>query len=286
MALTDFIPAIWSANILANLNKDHVYGQAGVVNRDYEGTITAHGDRVKINSIGRITTFDYTRNVDMPAPEVLTSDQRELVISEARGFNFYVDDIDKAQTMPKVMTEATREASYALSEDADQFLGSLYVDGQTPLGTAAAPLELTPEDAYELLVDLDIRLKDESVKGPRTAVVPPWFYGLVRKDQRFIATGGAQAETLLRNGEVGSVAGIRLLESVNVPTVTDGTAGTSHVIQVSTPQARSFAEQIVNTEAYRPERRFGDALKGLHVYGGKVIRPEALASAIVQKASA
>lgn len=278
MALTNFIPTIWAANILANLNIDHVYAQPGVVNREYEGLISGFGDTVKINSMGRVTTFDYTKNVDMPAPEVLTATQRELRITEARAFNFYIDDIDKAQAQPALMGPATSEAAYALSADVDAFVGALYVDGTAPLGSAAAPIVLSPADAYDLLVDLDIKLKNQRITGPRTAVVPTWFYGLVRKDPRFIT---AEGSTLLQNGYVGRVASVNVVESQNVPTLGTG-AAKAWVLQVSTPAARSFAEQIVETEAYRPERRFGDALKGLHVYGGKVVRPEALVSAIVQ----
>lgn len=285
MTLSNFIPAVWSGNILANLNTAHVYAQPSVTNRDYEGQIRAYGDRVKINQIGRVTVFDYTKNVDMPAPEILTDSQRELVIDQAKAFNFVIDDIDKAQTMPKVMGEATRESAYSLSDIADRYLAGLYVGAGTNIGSTVAPLTLADAAAaYELLNRLNVALNTANVpRGQRTAVVPPWFAGMLNLDQRFVGAGAAGAAQTLANGFVGRAAGFDVVESNNVPTATDATAGVSFKIQVSTPRARSFAEQIVETEAYRPERRFGDALKGLHVYGGKIVRPAEMAVAHVKE---
>jgi N4-gp56 family major capsid protein len=285
VTLNNFIPAVWAGNLLSNLNKSLVYAQAAVSNRDYEGDIRAYGDRVKINQIGRVTVFDYTKNTDMPAPETLTDNQRELVIDQAKGFNFVIDDIDKAQQNPKVMAEATREAAYALGDVADQYLAGLYVTAAGNLGSTAAPLTFDAfGDAYELLVDLNTLLKEGNVPtAGRAAVVPPWFTGLLSKDQRFVGAAAAGSAQTLANGWAGRAAGFDVFESNNVPTATDGTAGTSFKIQVSTPQARAYAEQIVETEGYRPERRFGDALKGLHVYGGKIVRPEAMAVAHIKR---
>lgn len=285
MTLSNFIPAVWAGNLLSNLNKAHVYAQPGMVNRDYEGEIRGAGDRVKINSIGRVTIFDYTKNTDMPAPEVLTDAQRELIINQSKGFNFLIDDIDKAQTKPKVMQEATREAAYALSDQADRYVAGLYVDAGENIGSTVAPETLaTPADAYNLLVELAILLDENDVASQnRQVAVPPWFHGQLQLDDRFVKVGSVASDAVLRNGVVGEAAGFTIVKSNNVPTAVDGVAGTSFKIQASTPMARSFAEQIVETEAYRPERRFADALKGLHVYGGKVVRPEALAVAHVKR---
>lgn len=278
MSLNNFIPAVWSGNLLSNLNKAHVYAQPGLVNRDYEGDIKGAGDRVNINQIGRVTVFDYVKNTDMPAPEVLTDNQRTLIIDQAKGFNFGIDDIDKAQTQPKVMTEATKEAAYALAEATDKFVAGLYTAAATNVGSTVAPSTVaSASDAYDYLVQLSVALDEQSVsRGNRQVVVPPWYLGLLSKDNRFVGAG-VSSDAILRNGFQGSAAGFDIVMSNNVPTATDATAGVSFKIQASTPQARSFAEQIVETEAYRPEKRFGDALKGLHVYGGKVVRPEALA---------
>lgn len=278
MTLALFIPAIWSASLLVNLRKRHVYGQPSVSNTDYEGEISAFGDRVKINAIGAVTVFTYTRNTDMPAPETLTDAQLELVIDQAKGFNFQIDDLDARQQKPKLMNAATQEAAYALADVADTFLAGFYTDAGSETGTQAAPLAplATPGEAYELIVDASVALDELDIPSEgRAAVVPPWFHGLIEKDDRFVKAGTATSDAVLRNGFVGSANGVMIHKSNNVPVVNNGVDDVTK-IQVTTPEARSYAEQILKTEAYTPERRFGDALKGLHVYGAKVVRPEAM----------
>lgn len=278
MTVTNFIPAIWSASLLVNLRKRLVYGDPSVVNTDYEGEISQYGDRVKINAIGTVTVFTYTRNVDMPVPETLTDAQLELIVDQAKGFNFQIDDLDARQTKPKLMNAATQEAAYALADVADQFLAGFYASATSNLGTHAAPLApiTDPAKAYELIVDAGVALDEQNIPSEgRVAVVPAWFYGLIEKDARFVASGSEKSSQDLRNGVSGDANGTRIVKSNNVPAPTNGTNNVTK-IQVSTPAARSFAQQILKTEAYTPERRFGDALKGLHVYGGKVVRPQAL----------
>lgn len=276
MAINNFIPTIWSARLLQNLQKTLVYGQAGVINRDYEGQIKAYGDTVKINNIGRISVGDYTKNQDMPSPETLTDETRTLVIDQAKFFNFQVDDVDKIQQNPKLMDEAMREAAYALRNAADQFIASHYVDAYHQIGNDATPVTPTKNDAYEYLVDLSVKLDEADVpEQGRFVIVPPWYEGLMLKDDRFVKTGSMPAEERLMNGVIGKAAGFVVLKSNNVPKVTG--ANENYKIIAGHSIAWSFAEQVNQVEAYRPEKRFADAVKGLHLYGCKVIRGEALA---------
>lgn len=281
MAINNFIPTIWSARLLQNLQKTLVYGQAAVINRDYEGEIRSYGDTVKINNIGRISVGDYTKNTNMPDPETLTDETRTLVIDQAKFFNFQVDDIDKIQQHPKLMDEAMREAAYALKNAADQFIASHYVDAAQTIGSDTSPVEPTKTDAYEYLVDLSVKLDEADVpEQGRWVIVPPWFEGLMLKDDRFVKTGSLPAEDRLVNGVIGRAAGFLVLKSNNVPKVAaDATTGVqeNYKIIAGHPMAWSFAEQVNQVEAYRPEKRFADAVKGLHLYGAKVIRGEALA---------
>ena len=114
MSLNNFIPAVWSAQLLTDLQKSLVY--ANLCNRDYEGEIRAFGDQVKINSIGDVTIGSYTKNTDISAAETLTDAQRILIINQAKYFNFQIDDIDKAQQTPKVMSAAMQKAAYGLAD--------------------------------------------------------------------------------------------------------------------------------------------------------------------------
>ncbi len=104
-------------------------------------------------------------------------------------------------------------------------------------------------------------------------LVPAWFHGLLRKDDRFVKAGTTRSDLVLRNGEVGQAAGMTVLESNNVP----NTAGAKFKIIAGYPGAITYAEQIAQVEAYRPEKRFADAVKGLHLYGCKLIRPSGIA---------
>lgn len=268
-----FIPNIWSGQLLLSLRKALVYGQPGIINRDYEGEIKAAGNSVKIHNFGAISIFDYEKNTDMPAPETLTDEELTLTISQSKGFNFQIDDIDKAQQNPKIMAAAMSDAAYRLADAADKFIASLYVDSGTQIGTDAAPVIPTKLTAYDLLVDMAVALTEKNVpKEGRFAIVPPWLYGLLLKDDRFVKSGTASAADTLKNGEIGEASGLTVLQSNNVPS----NAGAKYKILAGHNMAWSFADQISKVEAYRPEKRFGDAVKGLHVYGAKVVRPDSL----------
>jgi hypothetical protein len=283
MSLQNFIPTIWSARILSALEKSHVFGQTNVVNREYEGEIRERGDSVKINSVGDITIKDHERNTDIEGAEELNDGSQMLVIDQGKYFNFGIDDVDKAQTNANVMGEAMKRAGYGLRDKSDQFVASSHVlvPASNLIGTDAAPIVPTKETAYEYLVDLNTKLDEANVPTEeRFCVVPPWFEGLLLKDGRFVAAGTSKTDETLRNGMIGRAAGFDILKSNNTP----NTAGTLYKIIAGHSIAYSYAEQIVKVEGYRPEKRFSDAIKGLHCYGGRLVRPYAWAVATFNKA--
>ena len=275
MSVTNFIPTIWSARLLRHLDMKHVY--ANLLNRDYEGEIKNFGDTVKINQIGDVEIKDYTRNQDIEAPDDLSGKQLMLTIDQAKYFNFAVDDVDNAQTNPKLMDKAMQRAGYGMNDVTDQFAANLLyvgVDATNILGTDDSPIVPTADDAYDALVDLSTLLTEANVPmDGRWAVIPAWYHGMLLKDKRFVGNGTDYNKAILEGGEVGVAAGFRILLSNNVP----NTTGTKYKIIAGTNEAGSYAEQILKTEAYRPEKRFSDAIKGLHVYGAKVLQPKCLA---------
>ncbi|AXF32511.1 phage capsid protein [Bacillus subtilis] len=278
MALNNFIPTLWSARLLYNLQKNLVYGQPGVINRDYEGEIKNLGDSVTINNIGRVSVGDYTKNADMDSPQTLDDQSRKLVITEMKYFNFQIDDVDKIQQNPKLMDEAMKEAAYALKNKADSFIASQYVNAAHTIGSDTNVVSPTKNDAYEYLVDLSVKLDEADVpEQGRWAVVPPWYEGLMLKDDRFVKAGNMSSEDRLMNGVVGQAAGFLILKSNNAPVSTPEGGTENHKIIAGHNIAWSYADQAAQVEAYRPEKRFADAVKGLHLYGAKVTRPEALA---------
>lgn len=275
MSVAKFIPTLWSARLLAHLDKAHVY--AALVNRDYEGEIRNFGDTVKVNQIGDVTIKNYVKGRDIDDPEELDGDQQELKIDQAKYFNFSIDDVDNAQTNPKLMDEAMQRAAYGMNDTTDGFLANLMAVGAINngdnLGSDEAPLVPTAETAYDMLVDLGTDLTEKNVPTMgRWVVVPAWFHGLLLKDKRFVGNGTDYNKALIEGGEVGVAAGFKVNLSNNVP----NTTGTKYKIVAGTNAAASFAEQILKTEAYRPEKRFSDAVKGLHVYGAKVFQGKCL----------
>lgn len=277
MAITTFIPELWSARLLYALEKSHI--ATNLVNRNYEGMISQQGDTVHINSIGAITVSDYTRNTDMADPQVLTTDDQTLVISQAKAFNFTVDDVDKVQTAGDLMDTAMGRAAYALNDVSDSYLLGVIAAGVATgnvIGSTAA-VALTAANVYENMVKLRTVLDKANVPvAGRSVVVPPEVYALLLMDDRFVkASDSGTANAVLLNGEVGRVAGFTVYMSNNV--VYDSGAST-FTVTAQVPYATTYAEQIVSTEAYRMEKRFADGVKGLHVYGAKVTDGNAIAA--------
>lgn len=274
MAITTFIPELWSARLLYALDNAHI--AANLVNRDYEGLIRQQGDTVHINTIGPVTVDDYTRNTDIEDPEVLTTTEQTLVIDQAKYFNFQVDDVDAAQSAGDLMDAAMARAAYALNDASDTYLLSVIASGADSgnvIGSSAA-VSLTASNVYENIVALRTKLDKANVPtGGRFIVVPPEVYALLLLDDRFVkAADAGTANATLLNGEVGRVAGFTVYMSNNTPYTSE-----TWSIPAGVATATTYAEQIVSTEAYRLEKRFADAVKGLHVYGAKVTDGKQLA---------
>ncbi len=282
MSIQNFIPTIWSARLLNHLDKSHVY--LNLLNRDYEGEIKNFGDTVKINQVGDVSIKDYIKGTDIDAPEDITGEQQELKIDQAKYFNFAVDDVDNAQTNPKLMDKAMQRAAYAMNDVVDAFAANLLainVHADNAIGTNEAPIVPTKADAYDYLVDLNTKLTEANVaKMGRWVVIPAFYHGLLLKDDRFVGNGTDYNQAILEGGEVGKAAGFTVYVSNNVP----NTEGTKYKVIAGTTEAGSYAEQILNTEAYRPEKRFSDAVKGLHTYGAKVLQSKCIAVLTCNKA--
>ncbi|MGD9563565.1 MAG: P22 coat protein - protein 5 domain protein [Pyrinomonadaceae bacterium] len=283
MALT-FIPTVWAARLLTALEESLVYGQADVASRAYEGEISEAGGTVKIASVGDVTIGDYTKDTDINDPETLTDSEQSLAIDQSKYFNFFVDSIDRAQQNVNVLDEAMRRSAWRLREVADNYLATI-MDAAVPagntIGSTATPKVPTKDDAYEYLVDLNVLLDEANAPtDSRFVIVPAWFHGLLLKDERFVQAGTIRSDVRLANGQVGEAAGFRILKSNNVP----NTAGAKYKIIAGHASATAYVEQILDVQAFKPEKRFGDAVKGLHVYGAKVIRPTCLAELIADKA--
>ena len=277
MAVTGFIPKLWSARLLNALDKSHVF--ANVVNRDYEGEIKKMGDTVHINTIGAVTIGTYTQNTDFSSgPETLATTDQTLTIDQAKYFNFQVDDIDAAQAAGDIMDKAMTRAAYGLADASDKYIaGILAGAADTSNLVSSSAVALTSSNVYENVVKMRTILDKANVPtAGRWLVIPPEMYALILLDDRFVKTGGEMAEGILKTGLVAQAAGFDIYLSNNCVSA-NVSEKVTYTITGGVDSAATYAEQIVSTEAYRPEKRFADAVKGLHVYGAKVVDKAQLA---------
>lgn len=274
MTFTHYKPEVWAAEFIVNLRKNLVYGGPQIVNHDYEGEIQAAGDTVHISGMGPVTVGDYAGTVTyQDVPDTGTT----LVIDQQKYYGVKVKDVDKAQSLNggRAVAQIMSNAAYALADAADQFVAAKYTEiSAGNVLTAVTDFSATGT-AYNTLVNLGVKLDEANVPSEgRYAVIPPWYHALLRKDPNFINAEKSGSTAPLLNGQVGEAAGFAILKSNNVP---QPSAGVTYVIQAGTPMAISFANQIVENEALRDPDAFTDRLRGLHVYGGKLVYPDGLA---------
>lgn len=277
ISINGYIPEVWAAELLSSLKTAHVYGGPSIVNRNYEGQIRSAGDTVRITSISRPTIGNYVPGSTNIVPEQLTDSQRTLVIDQSKYFSFEVDDVDARQAAGSVMAEGMSEAAFALADITDRFIAGLYTGAQSAnvIGTSGAPIAIASgSDAYVNLIKLNTKLDEADVPSTgRWAIISPAYHAYLLQDTRFTdASASGQASAAI-TGMVGTVAGINIIKSNNTPNPT----GSVRAIIAGTRDAISFAEQINKTEAFRPESSFSDAVKGLHLYGAKLVRPDGIA---------
>jgi hypothetical protein len=278
LSITKFRPEIWSPALLVALRQALVY--SAFTNRDYEGEIAGYGDTVRITSVNRPTINQYIPNSTSITPEVPNDSQRTLVVDQADYFAFAIDDVDARQARGNVIPQLMDEAAFAEANKIDQYLSSFYTSIQTQ--NVVAPVTITAatgaNDFYDkVLVPLKIKLDQANVavQGRRVAISPA-AHGLLLRDTRFVANAANNISSALVTGSVGSAAGFEILLSNQTPTT-----GSDSIVIAGNDRALTFASQISQVEAYRPQTSFSDAVKGLFLYGAKVIRPDSLASVSV-----
>jgi len=283
MTLTNFIGEVWSAKVLESLRKNLVFGQDGVINRNYEGEISGKGDTVRITAFSPITVDDYVAATGLSDPETLDDASTTLVMSNDKYFNFMVDDADKAQANVELMKAATSDAGYQLGDAADQIIAALYdqADTDNAVGTDASakvPDNSTAGSTYlDYVADLKQKLDESNtpLEG-RWLVIPPWYLNGLIKMEAIRSDAQSGSDEGLRNGWCGKLYGFDVLLSNNVQTKVTSEK-TNYKIMAGYPGTITFADSVNEVEGYRPDKFFADAVRGRHVYGAKVVRPSSLA---------
>ena len=270
MALDNFIPSIWSANIHQALENNLV--AVRLANRSYEGEIKQAGDTVKINMFSDPTISAYTKNSTSITPENLSATQRELLINRSYYFAFEVDDVDAAQANMGLIAEPLRRAGYQLATTADAYMLDFAAD-QAGLAqnTSAAPVDLVSTNVEEEILAIGEQFNEAGITfDGRFLIVAPW---VISKMVLAGLTTKTQNDALWSNGFVDRILGFDVYMSQNVTHTASTWAVTENVAGIVN-ESFGYAEQIMKVEAYRPESAFSDAVKGLHLYGAKVMRPD------------
>lgn len=245
---------------------------ANLANREHEGEIKAYGDTVHITGIGDIQIQDYTKYGKLTIQPVTDIDAGVLKIDQSKAFAFEVDDLDTVQARKDLRGKFQERAAYNLAAEVDKYVGGLMVTAAA--GKALKKTYTKPEDVYESIVSLGVKLSKQNIPTTgRFLVVDPDVYGMLLLDDRFVKNTAVESATL-HNGFVGNVDGFTVYQTNCMPGNTD----TKHTMLAGSTIATTFAQQISKMESTRREESFSDLIKGLLVYGAKVIRPEALAT--------
>ena len=296
-----FLPSIYSRKVLNFFRKSSVV--EAITNTDYAGEISAYGDSVKIIKEPVISVSDYTRNTDTTETR-LTDQEINLVVDSAKAFKFIVDDIETNMSHVNFKEVATSSAAYALRDSydaaviANMFSGVSTSSPDHVLGADAAAatqtmgqhqggsnsIDLTGSDGtgadpLDVMAFMAKLLDEQNVpEEGRWFVAPPsWYEQLSQSGSKLMSVDFNAGQGSIRNGLVssGKLRGFDMYKSNNIAAAStaSGKVLAGHISSTAT------AQTIISTETLRDPTSFGDIVRGLHVYGSKVLRPEALVSA-------
>lgn len=294
------IPEIWSGKMLTKFYASTVLGS--VANTDYEGEIKSEGDKVIIRTVPDIEINDYVKGQTLTIQHA-ESGKIILPIDRAKYWNFHVDDIDKFQSDLPFFDKWSDDASNQLKIRWDrEALGEIYVDahadnrgatagkesasinlgaaGSTNIVVGNATGNVSPTD---FLTRIGQCLDEQDVpENDRFAIIPAWLVQKLKLSDLKNAFLTGDSLSPLRSGRVGDVDRLTLYSSNLLSTETQTSTKCWRVIG-GQKSALTFASQILNSEIIKAESTFGHLGRGLQVCGWKVIKPEALVTAVVSQ---
>ncbi len=288
----NFIPEVWAGQLNEKFYTATVFND--ITNNKYAGEIKNAGDKVYIRTIPDITINDYVKGqvLDIEHPE---SPPIELVIDKAHYFNIAIDDIDAYQTDLALMEEWSKDATEQMRNKIDRIiLADIYSDadsdnsGQTAgakssaynLGYAENAVSVTADNVLDYLVDCGTVLDENDIPSEgRFFVAPAWFTNLIKKSDLQDASLSGDGTSILRNGKIGMIDRFTIYMSNNVNSGAGGGAQSGTTcwdLIFGHKSAVTYASQIVKVQNVTSERTFASLVRGLNVYGYKVLLPEAL----------
>ena len=278
-AYSAFIPEIWSKKLSNMLEKKCVMMQC--VNKNYEGEITAQGDKVKIITPAAVAIS--TLSSSAITYDELEPTSQELVIDQKKFFAFKINDVAQVQANTSIMEAHLENARRAIEQVQDAYLLAQHtnVAESNIVGGDSSPISLDKTTIYKHFVDLAMKLKnsDAVANGQRPwVVINPLVESYLLQSTEFIGAHNVADQTL-REGAIGRIAGMDVLVTTNL-TDTDGKL----YVLAGTNEAITFASQLAKIETLRDKDSFSDLVRGLYLYGAKTVQPAALAKMVVSVA--
>jgi hypothetical protein len=291
----NFIPEVWSGKLIENFYDATVL--AAISNTDYEGEIRNMGDTVNIRTQPNITIREYVKGQNLVV-ENPDAPKLQLVIDKGEYFSCVEDDIDRVQSDIKLMDMWSKDASEQMKIKIDQRVLTDMLPGIAAinkganagqqsasynLGTLASPLTVTKDGAVsttpvvDLIVDMGTVLDEANVpESDRFIVIPAKMAGIIKKSELKDASLTGDGVTPLRNGRLGMIDRFTIYVSHNL----NVSSGKTSII-AGHKMGFTFASQMTEMETLRAQSTFGNIVRGLQVYGYKVVKPTALAQAVV-----
>ena len=299
-----FIPEIWSGKLIEKFYASTVL--AAISNTDYEGEIRSHGDKVKIRTKPTITIRNYEAGLNLQV-ERPSSNVVELLIDKGKYFNTILDDVMRIQSDIDQMGLWSDDVGEQMKIviDTDVLLNILgqaaaanrgttagAISAGINLGVTGTPVVLVPRapaagevEIVDMIVRLGQVLDEQNIpEQGRWIVMPAWVASMVKRSELRDASLTGDGASILRNGRLGMIDRFTIYASNLLPNgVAGGLAAGEWVIYAGHAHGLTFASQMTEMETMRSEFTFGNIMRGLQVFGYKVLDGKALAQAIVTK---
>jgi len=285
----NFIPEIWSGKLIENFYDATVL--AAISNTDYEGEIRQYGDTVNIRTTPEITIRTYTKGQTLQV-ENPDKPKLQLLIDKGEYFSCIEDDVDKVQADINLMDTWSKDASERMKIKIDQrVLTDLLPDvastnkgntagritGNIDLGSTGTPVAISKTNVLDYIVDMGTVLDEANApEAGRFLVIPAKMAGMIKKSDLKDASITGDSMSVIRNGRLGMIDRFTIYMSHNL-SVSSG----KFSLIAGHKMGFTFASQMTNMETIRSESTFGNIVRGLQVYGYKVVKPEALAQGVV-----
>ena len=311
--LSAYIPELFARKMLKNFFEVTLFNT--IANTDYQGEIKSQGDKVWLATTPDIAIANYQVGDNDLTYDVPISAPRELLIDQGKSWSYKIDDIDQVQTHLPLLNAFASQAAEKMAQAIDiDILKYITVgEGTTSAGTfidannfgssaglitngidmglegtdgaSAITFNATDGDANNVInkiIDANLVLDEQNITGERWIVLPAWACALLKRGDLRRADVTGDSTGVIRNGLIGEVDGIMVYRSNNVYHATEGTSELFYC-PFGTKEGLTFASQLIKTESLRLEKQFGDAYRGLNVYGRSMAQPIAVGMIIANR---